>query len=71
MPLTTGHVALALFVTGMLAVYVYFMWAQPIMNLKDKKGSVVNNSLVLTAAIFILLFIVMAIMANLAEKSQN
>jgi hypothetical protein len=71
MTLTAGHVAMAFFITGILAVYTYFMWAMPIMNLRDKKGSAVNNSLVLVAAVFVLMFIVFAVMANLAENSQN
>lgn len=65
------NVLLGLFTAAIAAAYVYFMWALPIMNLKTNKGVRRNNIFVIIAAFFLLLFVILAILANLAEKNQN
>ena len=71
-PMFTSHnVLFALFIAGVAAAYVYFMWALPIMNLKTGKGVRRNNILTLVAAVFVLFFIILAVLANMAEKNNN
>ena len=68
---TSQNVLCALFTAGIAAAYVYYMWALPIMNIKTGKGDRRNSIFVLIAAFFLLVFVIMAILANLAEKNQN
>lgn len=68
-PMFTSHnVLIALFTAGVAAAYVYFMWALPIMNLKTGQGNRRNNIFVLIAAFFLLQFVILAILANMAEN---
>lgn len=71
MPVTAAHVAFALFISALLAGYIYVFWAAPIIRLKDKKGSIFINSLELFVGLLILVGIVLAVIANLNEKNNQ
>lgn len=58
---------LATFFAGVFAGYIYLMWALPIMNLRDKKGSPFNNVTILIVAFVILITIILAIGANTVD----
>jgi len=69
MTITAGHVIFALFISALMAAYTYVFWATPIINLRDKKGSIFMNVIRLFLGVAILIGIILAVLANLNEAT--